>query len=221
MIAVAAAIVVAGVVAAVLLLTHHGTAHNPAAGRPPGPTVARTPASSAAPPTASSSPAAPLQTGAGGQLGLPGQIGSLQLNPALKNRFVGRSARRQFANSFYIPVRDVVSGFYTASPSATTFTAKDPRLMFLVAYLAGSGKPRSALRSFLANPAFSGQQRINPGPLGGRAACGLLTQQSATVAHCIWADANTYADFYAWNSTPSALAQTMIAIRPSVELTHG
>ncbi len=92
--------------------------------------------------------------------------------------------------------------------------------MFLVAYLRGSGNPGSAVRSFLANHTFYAQQRIDPGPLGGQAACGLLPQQPAPVAHCLWADANTYADFYAWGSSPAALAQTMIAIRPQVELAH-
>jgi hypothetical protein len=36
----------------------------------------------------------------------------------------------------------------------------------------------------------------------------------------MWADGNTYADFYAWDSSQSALAKTMIAIRSQVELKH-
>jgi hypothetical protein len=218
LIAVAAAIVAAGAVAAVLLLMHHGPARHPAAGSPPIPTAARTPVSSPAPSTTTKLPPAPPLTGANGQLGVPRQIGTLLLNPSLTQRFVGRPVQRQDANSFFIPVRDVVSGFYTANPSVTTFTARDPRLMFLVAYLHGTGNPASALHAFLTNHTFTGQQRVSPGPLGGEAACGLLPQQPSPVAHCMWADGNTYADFYAWDSSPSALAQTMIAIRPKVEL---
>jgi hypothetical protein len=50
------------------------------------------------------------------------------------------------------------------------------------------------------------------------AACALLPQQPAPVAHCMWADRNTYTDFYAWVSSPTALARTMLAIRPHIEL---
>ncbi len=221
LIAVAAVIVVAGAVAAVLLLRHHGPARHAVAGGPPVPSSARTPVSSPGPATPSRPPSAPPLIGADGNLGIPRQIGSLLLNPSLTQRFVGPGVERQDANSFFIPVRDVISGFYTANPSVTTFTARDPRLMLLVAYLHGSGNIVSALHGFMTNRSFYGQQQVNPGPQGGVAACGLLPQQPAPVAHCMWADHNTYADFYAWGSSPSALAQTMIAIRPKIELTHG
>jgi hypothetical protein len=219
LIATVAIIIAAGATAVVLLLGHHGPPHHTAGGAPATPTAALTPATSQPPATGSPPPAPPL-TGASGHLGVPRSIGSLQLNPTLTDRFVGPSVQRQDANSFFIPTRDVVSGFYTVDPAATTFTAKDPRLMFLVAYLAGSGNAKTALHGFMTNRTFYGQQQINPGRLGGVAACGLLPQQPAPVAHCMWADGNTYADFYAWNSSPSALAQTMLSIRPQVELPH-
>jgi hypothetical protein len=133
---------------------------------------------------------------------------------------VGSKVQRQFANSFFIPRRDVVSGFYTTDPSATTFSAKDPRLMFLAAYLHGTGDPKRALHSFMNNRTFSGQREVDAGPPGGKAACGRLAQQPAPVAHCMWADSNSYADFYAWNSSPSELARTMTAIRARVERAH-
>ncbi len=223
LIALAAVIVVAGVVAAVLLLGHHRPAHPAAASSPPpsspahspsAPPASRTPTPAGKPPPA----AAPPQTTASGHLGVPRKIGSLRLNPALTQKFVGPKGERQFANSFYIPVRDAASGFYTTDPTSTTFTTKDPRLMFLAAYLHGSGDPKSALHSFMTNRTFSGQQEVTAGPLGGKAACGQLAQQSTPVAHCMWADNNSYADFYAWNSSPSALAETMLTIRPQVEL---
>ena len=218
LIAVAAVIVVAAVVATVLLLGHHGPSHHVAASTPPASSPAHSPSASPTPSTTGKPPPLPPRTAANGHLGVPRKIGSLQLNPALTQRFVGPKAQRQFANSFFIPGHDVVSGFYTSDPSATTFTAKDPRLMFLAAYLRGSGDPTSALHSFMTNSTFYGQQQINAGPLGGKAACGQLAQQPAPVAHCMWADGNSYADFYAWNSSPSALAQTMMGIRPEVEL---
>ena len=34
----------------------------------------------------------------------------------------------------------------------------------------------------------------------------------------MWADKNTYADFYAWRSSPAALAKAMLAARPEIEL---
>jgi hypothetical protein len=173
-------------------------------------------------PAASSTgpPPPPALTGASGHLGVPRAIGSLKLNPALTGKFVGTPAKKAVANSFFIPDRDVVSGFYTANPSATSFTTKDPRLMFLVAYLAGSGNARSSLHAFMTDAKFNHQQQINPGGMGGVAACALLPQKPAPVTHCMWADGDTYADFYAWDSSPSALAQTMIAIRSQVELKH-
>jgi hypothetical protein len=213
-------IVVAGAAAAVFLLRHHGPAHHAVAGSPPVPRAARTPVSSPPPTANSSPPPAPPLTAALGHLGIPRQIGSLRLNPALTQRFVGPSVQRQDANSFFIPYRDVATGFYTANPASTAFTSRDPRLMFLVAYLAGSGNAADALHGFMTNHTFYGQHQVSPGPLGGKAACGLLPQQPAPVAHCMWADGNSYADFYAWNSSPSALAQTMTAIRLQVELTH-
>jgi len=151
---------------------------------------------------------------------VPRHIGSLQLNPALTDKFVGHKVRRQFANSFFIPTRDVVSGFYTTDPSATTFTANDHRLMFLTAYLHGTGNAKSALHSFMTNDTFTGQHQVDAGPPGGKAACGQLAHQATLVAHCMWADNNSYADFYAWNTSPAELATTMRAIRPKIQRTH-
>ena len=186
----------------------------PAAGSP----SRSTPPTSAPPSSPASTPPAPPLTEAGGHLGVPRSIGSLRLNALLTQKFVGQSVRHQDANSFFIPDSDVASGFYTTDPSVATFSAGEPRLMFLVAYLAGSGNPASDLHSFMTNHTFHGQYQISPGSMGGVAACGWLSGQSSPVAHCMWADANTYADFYSWNSKPAALAQTMIATRPQVEL---
>jgi hypothetical protein len=36
----------------------------------------------------------------------------------------------------------------------------------------------------------------------------------------MWADHDTYTDFYAWNSSPAALSHSMIAIRPQIEIAH-
>jgi hypothetical protein len=212
----AAVAVIAAVVAAVLLLGHHGPSRASAAGSGHHPGASRTPSSA---PSPSLEPAAP-RFGASGHLGVPAQIAGLRLNQQLTFRFVGPSVRRQDANSFFIPVRDVVSGFYTADPAAATFTAKDRRIMFITAYLAGTGNVASALHGFMNNHTFYGQRQVAAGPLGGAAACGYLPQQPAPVAHCMWADHNTYADFYAWNSSPTALAQTMLAIRPHIEVAH-
>jgi hypothetical protein len=219
LITVLAVIVAAGVIAAVLLLGHHGKPRHAAASPAQTPSATLPPASSSAPPPAGLAVPPPL-TGAAGHLGVPRHIGVLHVNPQLTQRYVGPSVRQQDANSFFIPVRDVVSGFYTTSPSMTTFAATDPRLMFLVAYLDGSGNAKTALRGFMSSHTFYGQQRIDPGRLGGVAACGLLPQRPAPVAHCMWADSNTYADFYAWHSSTSELAKTMIANRARVELTH-
>ena len=149
-------------------------------------------------------------------------LGPVRLNSALTGKFVGTSVKNQEANSFFIPHQDVVSGFYTADPAATSFSSSDPRLMFLVAYLAGTGNAHSALHEFMTNHTFTNQQQVSAGPKGGVAACGLLPQahHASPVTHCMWADGDTYADFYAWNSSPSALAKTMIGIRSKVELGH-
>jgi hypothetical protein len=224
--AVAAVIAVGAVVAAVLLTTHHGparpTAHGtPAASHPAhSPSSRPSPAPTPTPTPPGKPPSAPPRTGANSHLGVPRHIGSLRLNPALTDKFVGRKVRRQFANSFFIPARDVVSGFYTTNPSATTFTANDHRLMFLAAYLHGTGHAKSALHSFMTNDTFTGQHQVDAGPPGGKAACAQLAHQAAPVAHCMWADGNSYADFYAWNASPSELATTMRSIRPKVERTH-
>jgi hypothetical protein len=162
----------------------------------------------------------PQLFGASGHLAVPGQITGLQLNPQLTLKFVGPAVRRQDADSFFIPVGDVVSGFYTTDPTSTSFAARDRRIMFITAYLAGTGNEQGALRGFMQNQTFYGQRQISAGRLGGVAACGLLPQQPSPVAHCMWADHNSYSDFYAWDSSPTELAQTMIAIRPQVELAH-
>jgi hypothetical protein len=193
----------------VLLLRHHGPSRPTAAGSSRHPGASGTP-SSAPPPAA--------RFGASGHLGIPAQISGLRLNPQLTLKFVGPSVRRQDANSFSVPAGDVVSGFYTANPSASTFTAKDSRIMFITAYLSGTGNIASALHGFMNNHTFYAQRQVSAGPQGGAAACGYLPQQPAPVAHCMWADHNTYTDIYAWNTTPAALARTMIAIRPQIEL---
>jgi hypothetical protein len=210
-----AVIVAAGITAAVLLLGQHGKPPHPAAAghSPSGHSPAATPSTSAGP-----VPSPPL-SGASGRLSVPHAIGPLRLNPALTDRFAGPSTRHKVANSFFIRNSDVVSGFYTSDPAAATITTKEPRLMFLASYLAGAGNPKTALHDFLTNHTFTGQHQVSAGPRGGVAACGLLPQQPTPVAHCMWADVNSYADFYAWNSTQSALAKTMISIRPQIEHT--
>jgi hypothetical protein len=209
-----AVVVAAGITVAVLLLSHHGKPPHPAAGGHPS---ASGHSHSAAPSAPASPPASPPLTGASGRLGVPSTIGSLRLNPALTDKFVGAAVRRRDADSFFIPKSDVVSGFYTSDPAAATFTAKQPRIMFLAAYLAGAGNAKTALHDFMTNSTFTGQHQVSAGTRGGIAACGLLPQHPTPVAHCMWADGNSYADFYAWNSSPSALAKTMISIRPQIE----
>jgi hypothetical protein len=218
LVAVVAVIVAASATAIVLFFAHHARPiHHPLASQQRTTSTGSPRTSSPASGPASPAPPIPL-TGAYGHLGIPRQIGSVKLNPQLTQRFVGSSVRLQDANSFFIPPGDVVSGFYTASPSSTSFTASQPRLMFISAYLDGSGDASSALHEFMTTHTFYGQHSVNPGKLGGVAACGLLPQQPTPVAHCMWADANTYTDFYAWNSSPSALASAMLAVRPSIEL---
>lgn len=208
-----AVVVAAGITAAVLLL-HHGKPQHPAAA---GHSSAAGHSPSAAPSTPASPVPSPPLTGADGRLTVPRTIGRLHLNPALTDKFVGSAVRRKDANSFFIRDSDVVSGFYTSDPAATTFTAKDPRLMFLTAYLSGAGNAKTALHDFMTNSTFTDQHQVSAGPRGGVAACGLLPQQPSPVAHCMWADANSYADFYAWNSSPSSLAKTMTSIRPQIQ----
>jgi hypothetical protein len=217
LVAVAAVIVAAGATAVVLLLSHHSPSHSLAGGTKPSSAPAHHHPSTA--PTTSSKPPPLALTGAHGRLGVPSAVGPLQLNPGLTSKYVGPSMRSQDAKAFLIPGSDVVSGFYTPSSTATTFTTKDPRLMFLVYYLSGAGNAKTSVHSFMTDSDFTHQQQISAGKLGGEAACGLLREKKEpAVAHCMWADGNTYADFYAWDSTPSALAQTMIGIRPQVEL---
>jgi hypothetical protein len=211
LLAVVAAVVVAAAVVAGFLFAGHSPSHHPTAGGKPS--GARSPSSPVSTP--------PSATGASGHLGVPGSIGPLLLNSSLTEKFVGTTFKKQEANSFLIADSDVVSGFYTADPTATKFSSSDPRLMFVVAYLAGTGNASSALHEFMTNHTFTGQQQISAGPQGGEAACGQLPQAHASpVAHCMWADGNTYADFYAWNSSTSSLAKTMIGIRPKIELSH-
>jgi hypothetical protein len=220
---VAAVIAIGAVVAAVLLTTHHSPAHHTASGTPPASHPAHSPGSrppSPPPTTPAQAGNPPARTSANGRLGVPGHIGPLKLTPALTDKFVGPKVRRQFANSFFIPAHDVVSGFYTTNASATTFAANDHRLMFLAAYLHGTGNAKSALHSFMTNKTFTGQHQVGAGPRGGKAACAQLARQTTPVAHCMWVDGNSYADFYAWNTSPSELATTMRAIRPGIERTH-
>jgi len=215
LVGVAAVIVAAAVIAIATLLFHPKHPYH-AAGNPPSSTPSSGGATSS---PAGSTPVGSLaSTGAHGHLGVPSSVGSLHLNPTLTGKFVGASARRTDASSFRIPGSDVVSGFYTTDASATKFTTKDPRLMFEVAYLSGGGNAKSALHGFLTNHMFTRQKQISAGKLGGVAACGLLPEKSGPVSHCMWADGSTYADFYAWDSNPAALAKTMIAIRPHVEI---
>jgi hypothetical protein len=221
--AAAAIIAVGAVVAAVLLSTHHSPARHTASSTPPASHPAHSPSSRPSPPptpTPAQTGNPPPRTGANGHLGVPGHIGSLKLTPSLTGKYVGPKVRRQFANSFFIPAHDVVSGFYTTNPSATTFNANDHRLMYLAAYLHGTGNAKSALHSFMTNDTFNRQHQVHAGPPGGKAACAELAHQATPVAHCMWVDGNSYADFYAWNTSPSELATTMRAIRPEVERTH-
>ena len=139
-----AVIVAAGITAAVLLFGHHGKPHPAAGGHTPSAShsPSATPSSPASP--ASPVPSPPL-TGASGRLAVPGTIAGLKLNPALTSKFVGAPTRHKVADSFFVRKSDVVSGFYTSNPATTTIAAKEPRIMFLAAYLAGAGNAQSAL----------------------------------------------------------------------------
>jgi hypothetical protein len=94
-------------------------------------------------------------------------------------------------------------------------------LLFDVVYLAGAGHPDVAIKSFLNNHTLQSPVEIPAGRLGGKAGCSWLQVSSGRIAHCMWADRNTYADFYAWRRSPAALARVMLAARPEIELSGG
>ena len=203
------AVVAAAAAAYVLTLNHGQTSRNTPAGSarnssPPGPAAA----------------ASPPVVGAEGNVAAPAQIGSLRFNPVLTQRFITSKLKRQISDDFGAFPNDVVGGFYTSDPAAAN-TSKHYQLWFDVAYLSGTGHSDVALRAFLANRSLQSPAQIPVGPMGGKAACAWLQVKSGRLAHCMWVDNNTYADFYAWGSSRAALAETMLAARPHIEIRGG
>ena len=192
-------------------------------GPSPRNTAAGSARSSAPPPDKASRPApsaGPLVVGGDGNVAAPAQIGSLHFNPVLTNRYITGKLKQQVSDDFGSSPGGVVGGFYTSNPAAKS-TSRSYQLWFDVAYLAGAGRPDAAVRSFLASGTLQSPAQIPAGPVGGKAACSWLQVKSGRLAHCMWVDKNTYADFYAWRSTRAALAKTMLAARPRIEIGGG
>ena len=194
--------------------------HNTAAGG----AVTSSPSANARPGTGPAGPAgpatAPPVVGGDGNVAAPERIDSLYFNPVLTRKYITNKLKNQISYDFGSFPSGVVGGFYTSNPAAKT-TSRNYQLLFDVAYLAGAGHPNVAIKSFLANRTLRSPVEIPAGAMGGRAGCSWLHVTSGTIAHCMWADKNTYADFYAWRSSPAALARAMLAARPEIELSGG
>jgi hypothetical protein len=150
----------------------------------------------------------------------PARIDSLYFNPVLSRKYITNKLKNQLSYDFGSFPSGVVGGFYTQNPAAKS-PSHNYQLLFDVAYLAGAGHPGVAIKSFLDNHTLQSPVEIPAGPLGGRAGCSWVQVSSGRIAHCMWADKNTYADFYAWRTSPAALAKVMLAARPQIELSGG
>jgi hypothetical protein len=211
--------IVLGAVAGYTLTRGHGQpSRDSAAG---GTQTSATPSGTGASTGPSTGPSAgPPVVGADGTVAAPARIGSLHFNPVLTTHYITNKLKEQLATDFGSLPSGVVGGFYTSDPAAKT-TNRNYQLLFDVAYLAGAGHPNVAIRSFLNNRTLQSPVEIPAGSMGGKAGCSWLQVKSGRIAHCMWVDTNTYADFYAWQSSPAALAKTMLAARPQIELSGG
>jgi hypothetical protein len=152
-----------------------------------------------------SGPSGPAHT-----IATPGRIGSYVLSSDMAKQInVGRM-KAEIIKLSAGQASDVVSAVYVSGNSAAGNT--EQIVMFFGGHLANAD-PAGSIAGFLH---FAGAAEVNPGSLGGRAAC-VEKAPGTSVALCVWFDNDSFGEIWSPTMKAAALANEMSTMRPAVE----
>jgi hypothetical protein len=140
---------------------------------------------------------------------IPDQIGSYTKQPGLAKKMDARALQKQIEATG--EAKNVVYAVYQdrTGPAAQA----NPKI---IVFLGGNLTGTSA-GGFIdtVTGQSAGAERVDPGPLGGSAAC--LPRGSSGVAECVWADNDTFGVITSPTLSVTDLANELRAARPEIE----
>ena len=142
---------------------------------------------------------------------IPDQIGSYTKQPKLAKKMDAAALQKQIVTESAGEAKNVVYAVYQdrTSPAAQ---ANPQIILFIGGNLTGTSDG-GFIDTFTGQSA--GAQRIDPGPLGGSAAC--RPRDSSGVAECVWADNDTFGVIASQTLSVTDLANELRTARPEIE----
>ena len=156
----------------------------------------------------------PSHSGPAHVMATPAKIGTYARTVDLERQVGLSHLRAEVIKMTSGQASDVVSAVYESGNSAAGNTAQI--IMFIGGHLANAD-PAASIASFIQE--FPGAHVVNAGSLGGKAVC---VQEGTTVSNsrssCAWFDNDTFGEIASPTMKATALANTMVTVRPSMEL---
>jgi hypothetical protein len=142
---------------------------------------------------------------------IPDQIGSYTKQPGLAKKMDAAALQKQIVAKSAGEAKNVVYAVYQdrTGPAAR---ANPQIILFIGGNLTGTSDG-GFIDTFTSQSA--GAQRVDPGPLGGSAAC--RPRGSSGVAECVWADNDTFGVIASQTLSVTDLANELRTARPEIE----
>ena len=142
---------------------------------------------------------------------IPDQIGSYTKQPGLAKKMDAAALQQQIVAKSAGEAKNVVVAVYQdrTGPAAKA----NPQIILFI----GGNLTRTSDGGFIDTftSQSAGAERIDPGPLGGSAAC--LPRGSSGVAECVWADNDTFGVIASQTLSVTDLASELRTARPEIE----
>jgi len=142
---------------------------------------------------------------------IPDQIGSYTKQPELAKKMDAGALKQQIVTQSAGEAKNVVVAVYQdrTGPAAKA----NPQIILFI----GGNLTRTSDGGFIDTftSQSAGAERIDPGPLGGSAAC--LPRGSSGVAECVWADNDTFGVIASQTLSVTDLANELRTARPEIE----
>jgi hypothetical protein len=142
---------------------------------------------------------------------IPAQIGSYTKQPGLAKKMDAGALQQQIVTKSAGEAKNVVYAVYQ-DRTAPAAQANPQIILFIGGNLTGTSDG-GFIDSFTGQSA--GAERVNPGPLGGSAAC--LPRVPGGVAECAWADNDTFGVIASATLSVTNLANELRTVRPEIE----
>ncbi|MGH3169591.1 MAG: hypothetical protein ACRDN0_27400 [Trebonia sp.] len=144
----------------------------------------------------------------------PNTAGKFNREPNLEQQMKVSTLASEITKQSSGQASNVVSAVYQEGSSAP---GSNPQTFIFVGGKLANGDPAASVTQF--DQQYRGAHVVSPaaGSLTGEAACGEATANGESVAMCVWFDNDTFGDLVSSTMSPSSLASTMTAVRPSLE----